>query len=103
MEDVKELFRIMGVKEAAMAFFYAKGRRKMNYYPEIYNYFRLFLKSMHKEILTKEQKELLTFLKSCYRKFYLVGGTAFALHPGHRRSVHFGLYCYKPFKKSYVK
>ncbi|MBW6534568.1 MAG: nucleotidyl transferase AbiEii/AbiGii toxin family protein [Mariniphaga sp.] len=57
---------------------------------------------MHTEILTKEQKELLPFLKSYNRKFYLVGGTAVALHLGHRRSIDFDLFCYKPFKKSYV-
>lgn len=42
MDDVKELFRILGVKEAARAFFNATGRRKLNYFPEIHNYFRLF-------------------------------------------------------------
>lgn len=58
---------------------------------------------MHTEILTKEQKELLPFLKLYNRKFYLVGGTAIALHIGHRRSIDFDLFCYKPFKKSYIK
>ncbi|MGC9352690.1 MAG: hypothetical protein ACP5D9_02565 [Mariniphaga sp.] len=42
MDDVRELFRIMGIKKAAKVFFNAKGRRKLNYYPELYNYFKLF-------------------------------------------------------------
>lgn len=42
LEDVKELFRIMGVKEVASVFYQAKGRKKLNYYPEIYNFFNLF-------------------------------------------------------------
>jgi hypothetical protein len=58
---------------------------------------------MHTEIFTKEQIELFPFLKSYNRNFYLVGGTAVALHLGHRRSIDFDLFCYKPFKKSYVK
>lgn len=44
MEDVKELFRILGIKEAAKAFYKATGRKKLNYYSEIYNYFDLFFK-----------------------------------------------------------
>jgi len=42
LEDIKELFRIMGKKEVANAFFNATGRRKSNYYPEIHNYFKLY-------------------------------------------------------------
>jgi len=41
MEDVKELFKIMGIKNAAKVFFSANGRMKNNYYPEIYNLFNL--------------------------------------------------------------
>jgi len=48
---------------------------------------------MHKEILTEKQNELLPYLKVFKRKFYLVGGTAIALHLGHRRSVDFDLFC----------
>jgi len=50
---------------------------------------------MHNEILSQEQADLLLLLKSFRRDFYLVGGTAIALHIGHRRSVDFDL-----FKKS---
>jgi len=44
LEEVKTMIRIMGIKEVASIFFSAQGRKKMNYYPEIYNYFSLFFK-----------------------------------------------------------
>lgn len=47
---------------------------------------------MHKEILSKEQVELLPLLQNFKREFYLVGGTAIALQIGHRRSIDFDLF-----------
>ncbi|MGC9352689.1 MAG: nucleotidyl transferase AbiEii/AbiGii toxin family protein [Mariniphaga sp.] len=47
---------------------------------------------MHNEILSPEQIELLPLVKQFKREFYLVGGTAIALHIGHRRSVDFDLF-----------
>lgn len=47
---------------------------------------------MHKEILSSEQIELLPLVKQFKREFYLVGGTAIALHIGHRRSIDFDLF-----------
>jgi len=47
---------------------------------------------MHKEILTAEQLELLPMVKSFGNDFGLVGGTAIALHLGHRRSIDFDLF-----------
>ena len=47
---------------------------------------------MHPEILSKEQKELLPLMRQFKREFYLVGGTAIALHVGHRRSIDFDLF-----------
>jgi hypothetical protein len=44
LEEVKTMIRIMGIKEVASIFFSAQGRKKMNYYPEIYNYFSLLFK-----------------------------------------------------------
>ena len=41
--------------------------------------------NMHIEILTPEQAELLPLVKKFQRSFYLVGGTAIALHLGHRQ------------------
>jgi hypothetical protein len=57
---------------------------------------------MHLEILSENQVSLFKYLKGFNRKFYLVGGTAIALHIGHRRSIDFDLFCEKPFAKMYV-
>ena len=47
---------------------------------------------MHKEILSEKQHELLTLLRQFSREYYLAGGTAVALHVGHRRSIDFDLF-----------
>ena len=47
---------------------------------------------MHKEILSENQLELLPLVKRFKREYYLVGGTAIALHLGHRRSIDFDLF-----------
>lgn len=52
---------------------------------------------MHKEILTPKQSDLLKLVKKFANDFGLVGGTAVALHIGHRRSVDFDLFSLKPF------
>jgi hypothetical protein len=57
---------------------------------------------MHLEILSKEQVTLLPYLKIFNRKFYLVGGTAIALHIGHRQSIDFDLFCENSFTKIYI-
>jgi hypothetical protein len=41
MNTIKKLISILGIKEISRIFFSAKGRKKLNYYPEIYNYFSL--------------------------------------------------------------
>lgn len=58
---------------------------------------------MHKEILTKEQIELLPLVKEFKSKFYMVGGTAIALHIGHRRSVDFDLFSEKKFQNFRIR
>ena len=50
------------------------------------------LRSMHLEILTKGQHDLLPFIKKYSKNYYLVGGTAIALHIGHRGSIDFDLF-----------
>lgn len=55
------------------------------------------LKNMHKEILTKEQVKLFPSLKKFYKKFGLVGGTAVALHIGHRESIDFDMFSLEKF------
>ncbi len=47
---------------------------------------------MHREILDKNQLDLLPLIREFKRTFYLAGGTAVALHIGHRRSVDFDLF-----------
>ena len=47
---------------------------------------------MHLEILNKEQLDLLPFIKKYTKSYYLAGGTAMALHIGHRRSVDYDLF-----------
>ena len=44
LDDVKNLIKILRVKESASIFFNAGGRKKLNYYPEIYNFFSLYFK-----------------------------------------------------------
>ncbi|MDP1622238.1 MAG: nucleotidyl transferase AbiEii/AbiGii toxin family protein [Bacteroidales bacterium] len=53
---------------------------------------------MHKEILSENQVELLPLVKQFIREYYLVGGTAIALHIGHRRSIDFDLFKFNPIK-----
>jgi len=58
---------------------------------------------MHTEILTDKQLELLASVKKFQRTFYLVGGTAIALHIGHRRSIDFDLFTFSKLNKSRIK
>lgn len=58
---------------------------------------------MHIEIFDKHQEELLAFLTVFKNKYYLVGGTAIALHLGHRRSLDFDLFTKSPIIKSRLK
>lgn len=52
---------------------------------------------MHKEILTREQENLLPLLEKFSRMFGMVGGTAIALYIGHRRSIDFDLFSLREF------
>jgi len=47
---------------------------------------------MNIQVLNDDQKGLLPFIRSFSPDFYLVGGTAVALHLGHRRSIDFDLF-----------
>jgi hypothetical protein len=53
---------------------------------------------MHPEIFTPEQCKLLPLLKCFQREFYLVCGTAIALHLGHRKSIDFDMFKPCPFR-----
>ena len=54
---------------------------------------------MHLEILSKEQITLLPTLSLFKKEYYLVGGTAIALHIGHRESIDFDLFKEKNIRK----
>lgn len=58
---------------------------------------------MHNEILTGKQQELLSYISQFKRTFYLVGGTAIALHLGHRESVDYDLFTYNKLNRSKIK
>lgn len=42
LDDISDLFKILGIEEVARIFINAEGRKKLNYYPEVYNFFRLY-------------------------------------------------------------
>jgi hypothetical protein len=52
---------------------------------------------MHRDILSENQIRLLPLIKTYSTDFGLVGGTAIALHLGHRRSIDFDLFTDKDF------
>jgi hypothetical protein len=47
---------------------------------------------MHLEILSDEQKDMLALFSVFKREYYMVGGTAIALHIGHRKSIDFDMF-----------
>lgn len=58
---------------------------------------------MHTEILSSKQVELIPYIKGFNRSFYMAGGTAIALHIGHRRSIDFDLFTSEQLNKTRVK
>lgn len=58
---------------------------------------------LHTDILTPEQNKFAPALRSFAQTFGLVGGTAIALHLGHRRSVDFDLFSVRPFRQSSIR
>ena len=58
---------------------------------------------MHKEILTENQLKLLPLLNDFAKEYILVGGTAIALHIGHRQSVDFDLFSSKKIRRKSIK
>lgn len=58
---------------------------------------------MHKEILTEEQFKLLPVVKLFSKKFCLVGGTAIALHLGHRESIDYDLFTFDEFANQKIR
>lgn len=58
---------------------------------------------MFKNILNSDQEKLLPLVKSFSSNYYLVGGTAIALHLGHRRSIDFDLFIDKTFDPMHIR
>lgn len=58
---------------------------------------------LHKEILTQEQIDLLPLMKEFGKDFILIGGTAIALHIGHRQSIDFDLFVNGDFNNVKIK
>jgi hypothetical protein len=57
----------------------------------------------HKEILSPEQVALLPTVKLFSDDFGLVGGTAIALHLGHRESIDYDLFTYDEFVNQKIR
>jgi hypothetical protein len=45
LNDIRQLIRIMGIEHISEIFFNLQGRKKLNYYPEIYHFFSLLFKN----------------------------------------------------------
>jgi len=58
---------------------------------------------MHKEILTEAQSKLLPTVRLFSKKFGLVGGTAIALHLGHRESIDYDLFTFDEFTNQEIR
>ncbi|MDO8611022.1 MAG: nucleotidyl transferase AbiEii/AbiGii toxin family protein [bacterium] len=58
---------------------------------------------MYKNILNSDQENLLPLVKSFSSNYYLVGGTAIALHVGHRRSIDFDLFTDNSFDSMKIR
>jgi hypothetical protein len=58
---------------------------------------------MHKSILSETQIEVLPLIRHFSKSYYLVGGTAIALHLGHRRSIDFDLFTEKKINHSSIR
>lgn len=61
------------------------------------------MSKLHKEILTKEQVGLLHLVRLFNKDFGLVGGTAIALHIGHRESIDFDLFSLDDFENDKIR
>ena len=58
---------------------------------------------MHNNILSEGQIRLLPLIKRFSGEFGLVGGTAIALHLGHRESIDFDLFTFEAFNSSQIR
>ena len=42
--EIRELFEVVGLRKVATVFWGMTGRKKLNYFPEIHNYFDMYFK-----------------------------------------------------------
>jgi hypothetical protein len=63
----------------------------------------MFRNKIHKEILTQKQVAIWPLLEKFSGKFGLVGGTAIALHIGHRESIDFDLFSLEEFSSQQIR
>ena len=48
LDDVRQLIKLMGIEQLSSIFFNMEGRKKLNFYPEIYHFFSLLFKKYAK-------------------------------------------------------
>ena len=58
---------------------------------------------MFPNILTENQLKILPLLEPFNEEYYLAGGTAIALHIGHRKSIDFDLFTAGRIKRKAIK
>lgn len=61
------------------------------------------LNGIYKEILSKQQFELLPVIAKFSKQYYLVGETAIALYLGHRRSIDYDLFTIAGVRRKNIK
>lgn len=44
IKDIKKLFKLVGIKKVAKIFFGDISRQRVNYYPQVANFFKLYFK-----------------------------------------------------------
>ena len=58
---------------------------------------------MHEEVLTRQQIDLIPLISGFSKDYYMAGGTAVALHIGHRRSIDFDLFTDSDLKPANIR
>ncbi|ETR67936.1 MAG: hypothetical protein OMM_11053 [Candidatus Magnetoglobus multicellularis str. Araruama] len=97
------MFHLLGIERVADIFFKQIASHRNNYFPQVKHFLPCILKDMYKTILTKNQLDLLPLIQKLSKDYYLVGGTAIALHIGHRRSIDFDLFTRKKINRTSLK
>jgi len=102
-KSVKKLFDLIEINKVADIFYRQISGKRSNYNKRTKIFSKSILKDMHSEVLINQQRELLPLIKSFLKDYYLVGGTAIALHIGHRRSIDFDLFTTRDIKRKSIR